>query len=70
MPDSGSRPTEGGGVFDRQGGRKYLNDAERQAFFRVARKQKDKAKRAFCLTLIYTGCFMAIRFTSRLSRLL
>jgi len=43
-------------VFDRRGGRKYLNDAERRAFFRAAKKEKDRARRAFCLTLFYTGC--------------
>jgi len=56
MPDSGSRRTEGGVVFDRRGGRKYLNDAERQAFFKMALREEDYARRAFCLTLYYTGC--------------
>ena len=43
-------------MFDRRGSRKYLNDAERQAYFKTAQKETDAARRAFCLTLFYTGC--------------
>ena len=43
-------------MFDRQGSRKYLNDAERRAFFKAAKREPDVARRAFCLTLFYTGC--------------
>ncbi len=44
------------GVFDQKGCRKYLNEAERQAFLKAAKREKDDARRAFCLTLFYTGC--------------
>ena len=43
-------------MFDRQGSRKYLNDVERMAYLRIANQQSDKVHRAFCLTLLYTGC--------------
>lgn len=43
-------------MFDRQGGRKYLNDAERRAFSRAAEEEHSPSSRAFCLTLFYTGC--------------
>ena len=43
-------------MFDRQGSRKYLNDAERRAFYEVCKGEADKARQAFCLTLFYTGC--------------
>jgi integrase len=43
-------------MFDRRGNRKYVNDAERRAFFRAAKQQDEKARRAFCFTLFYTGC--------------
>lgn len=43
-------------MFDRQGGRKYLNDAERRAFYSAALEEDDSSSRAFCLTLFYTGC--------------
>jgi len=43
-------------MFDRQGNRKYLNGAERRAFLRVAGKEPDALRRAFCLTLFNTGC--------------
>jgi integrase/recombinase XerD len=43
-------------VFDRRGGRKYLNEGERRAYFREAKREKDPASRAFCLILYYTGC--------------
>jgi integrase/recombinase XerD len=44
------------GVFDRQGRRKYLNGAERQAFFEAIGTEQDKAQQTFALTLFYTGC--------------
>lgn len=43
-------------MFDRQGNRKYLNRAERRAFASAARKVKNPLRRAFCLTLLNTGC--------------
>src|SRR6185437_8025933 len=43
-------------MFDRRGNRKYLNDAERRAFLRAVKHEPDTARRAFCLTLFYTGC--------------
>ena len=43
-------------MFDRQGSRKYLNDAERRAYFQAVKGEKDQSCRAFCLTLYYTGC--------------
>ena len=43
-------------MFDLSGRRKYLNKAEQKAYFRVARKIKNKSERAFCLMLYYTGC--------------
>lgn len=56
MTDSGSRAGREARVFDRQGSRKYLNDAERRTFLRAAEKEPDLSRRAFCLTLFYTGC--------------
>lgn len=43
-------------MFDQKGRRKYLNEAERQAFLKAAKRETDEARRAFCLTLFYTGC--------------
>lgn len=43
-------------MFDRKGNRKYLNGAERKAYFRVANDEPDVARRAFYLTLFYSGC--------------
>jgi integrase len=43
-------------LFDRKGNRKYLNGPERKAYFRVANDETDVARRAFYLTLFYTGC--------------
>lgn len=43
-------------MFDSLGSRKYLNDAERRAFLRAAEREPDMSRRAFCLTLFYTGC--------------
>ena len=43
-------------MFDRKGNRKYLNGPERKAFVRAAMNEPDRMRRAFCLTLFYTGC--------------
>jgi integrase/recombinase XerD len=43
-------------VFDQQGSRKYLNSHERGAYLRAIEVEPDKLRRAFCLTLYYTGC--------------
>jgi integrase len=43
-------------MYDRQGKRKYLNHLERRAFLRVIQQEPDALRRAFCLTLFYTGC--------------
>jgi len=43
-------------VFDRRGNRKYLNGAERHAFLQAVAQEPDALRRAFCLTLFYTGC--------------
>lgn len=43
-------------MFDRKGGRKYLNKSERKAFFIAARKLRNKSERGSCLFLYYTGC--------------
>jgi integrase len=43
-------------VFDRRGNRKYLNGAERRAFLLTVKHEPDARRRAFCLTLFYTGC--------------
>jgi integrase/recombinase XerD len=43
-------------VFDRNGSRKYLNDRERKAYFEAVQDETDETRRAFCLTLFYTGC--------------
>ncbi len=43
-------------MFNLRGGRKYVNKAERRAFFTVARKLRSKSERTFCLFLYYTGC--------------
>jgi integrase/recombinase XerD len=43
-------------VFDQQGSRKYLNSAERRACFKAIKDEPDTARRAFGLTLFYTGC--------------
>ena len=43
-------------MFDRAGNRKYLNNTERLAYLKAIRGEADKAHRAFCLTLFYTGC--------------
>ena len=43
-------------MFDRSGNRKYLNGAEHRAFLRATETVVDPARRAFLLTLFYTGC--------------
>jgi integrase/recombinase XerD len=43
-------------LFDHKGSRKYLNGAERKAFFQAVKDEPDRLRRAFCLTLFYTGC--------------
>jgi len=42
-------------LFDPQGQRLYLNQAERQAFLRAA-ANAPRQNRTFCLVLAYTGC--------------
>jgi integrase len=53
---SGSRALREADVFDKLGRRKYLNDAERRAFFLSSGREGDTLRRALCLTLYYTGC--------------
>jgi integrase/recombinase XerD len=43
-------------MFDRQGHRKYLNSGERRAYLRGIEREPNARRRAFCLTLYYTGC--------------
>jgi integrase len=43
-------------VFDRRGSRKYLNGAERRVLLAAIGDEPDALRRAFCLTLFYTGC--------------
>lgn len=43
-------------MFDRQGGRKYLNRTERRAFYRQAHNEPERRRRAFLLVLYYCGC--------------
>jgi len=43
-------------MFDREGHRKYLNWPEREAFLAVVQQEADAPRKAFCLTLFYTGC--------------
>ena len=51
-----SRPAKEVPVFDLNGGRKYLNRGERQAYLVAIRSESDEARRAFLMTLFYTGC--------------
>ena len=46
----------GAAVFDRRGSRKYLNSAERSAYLEAAKRETDRRRQAFCLTLFYAGC--------------
>lgn len=43
-------------MFDRGGSRKYLNRVERRRLLGVAKGEPDALRRAFILTLLYTGC--------------
>jgi integrase/recombinase XerD len=43
-------------MFDQRGNRKYLNPLERRAFLKAVKHEPDALRRAFCLTLFYTGC--------------
>jgi integrase len=43
-------------LFDLKGNRKYLNGPERKAYFQAVKDEPDRLRRAFCLTLFYTGC--------------
>jgi len=43
-------------MFDREGHRKYLNWPEREVFLAVVERETDPSRKAFCLTLFYTGC--------------
>jgi len=43
-------------IFDSVGNRKYLTCAERKEFLCHTRNDHDLRRRAFCLTLYYTGC--------------
>jgi integrase/recombinase XerD len=43
-------------MFDVRGNRKYLNRLERRAYLHVIKNEPDALRRAFCLTLFYTGC--------------
>jgi len=43
-------------LFDRSGNRKYLNGAERKAYFRAIVLERSLLHRTFYLTLFYTGC--------------
>jgi integrase/recombinase XerD len=43
-------------MFNRNGHRKYLNGPERRVYLQVIRGEADLRRRAFCLTLFYTGC--------------
>lgn len=43
-------------MFNRSGGRKYLNENERLKLLAVITAEPDTGVRAFALTLFYTGC--------------
>jgi integrase/recombinase XerD len=43
-------------MFDRSGQRKYLTAREREAFRKTTGLETDLSRRAFLLTLFYTGC--------------
>ena len=42
-------------LFDNLGGRKYLNQAERELFEKAA-KAGEREVRTFCLMLLFSGC--------------
>ncbi len=52
----GSRAPKEGEVFDRRGRRKYLDSSERRTLLRAIKRERDALRRAFVLTLFYTGC--------------
>lgn len=43
-------------MFDRRGNRKYLSGSERKAFLRAVETDNCLSRKAFLLTLFYTGC--------------
>ena len=43
-------------MFDREGNRKYLNQKEREAYFRVTEAATDVNQRTFSQLLFFTGC--------------
>ncbi|HEV2693398.1 MAG TPA: tyrosine-type recombinase/integrase [Verrucomicrobiae bacterium] len=43
-------------MFDLKGNRKYLDGQEREDYRSKAERESDPARRAFSLTLFYTGC--------------
>jgi site-specific recombinase XerD len=43
-------------VFDSNGKRKYLNGMERSAYLRTIKTEPDAERKAFLLTVFYTGC--------------
>jgi integrase/recombinase XerD len=55
-------------VFDLNGGRKYLNKEERQAYLGVIRGESNDARRAFLMTLFYTGCRISEGLDLRVGR--
>ncbi len=56
-------------MFNRQGSRKYLNEAERKAYMRAAQADPNRLRRAFGLTLYYTGCRISEALNLTLDRL-
>ena len=56
MRNSVSRLAREVGVFDRNGNRKYLNGGERKAYAAAIQAEANTERRAFLLTLYYTGC--------------
>ncbi len=56
MRNSVSRLAREVGVFDRNGSRKYLNGGERKAYAAAIQSEANEERRAFLLTLFYTGC--------------
>jgi integrase len=55
-------------MFDRSGGRKYLNGRERKASLRGLTAEKDPSRRAFLLTLFHTGCRISEALNVRVER--
>jgi integrase/recombinase XerD len=56
-------------VFDRNGNRKYVNRIEREAFGQLAKKVQNLNRRAFCLTVFYTGCRISEALHLKLSKI-